>query len=141
MEWTPKEPSDPGIRLRAAYEAVAYLIALAVKEHEAAGQIITRITVSGGIAKSEMMCEILAAVIDRRIERLVSSQGTALGAAVVALAGYESYLRNREGMAEPFSAADAVATMVKFKDAVEPKPDLAAIYSKGLERFRAKINS
>ena len=141
VEWTPKEPSELGIRLRAAYEAVAYLIGLAVKEHESAGQKITRITVSGGIARSELMCEILASVVNRKIERLVSSEGTALGAAIAALAGYEQHLRTAAKITQPFTATDAVATMVKFKDAIEPKPELAAVYGKGLERFRAKINS
>src|SRR6185437_5606996 len=43
LEWIPTEPGEPGVRFRAALEALAYLIALAVREHEAAGQKITRI--------------------------------------------------------------------------------------------------
>ena len=50
----------PACSFRAALEALAYLIALGVREHEAAGQKVTRITVSGGIARSDLMCEILA---------------------------------------------------------------------------------
>ena len=60
-----------GGSFRASLEALAYLIARAVKEHEAAGQKITRITVSGGIARSDLMCEILASVLDRPLEQLV----------------------------------------------------------------------
>ena len=41
---------------------------------------------SGGIARSDLMCEILATVLDRPLERLQSSEGPALGAAVTALA-------------------------------------------------------
>ena len=38
FEWHPAEPADAGKRFRAALEALAYLIAWAVREHEAAGQ-------------------------------------------------------------------------------------------------------
>ena len=65
FQWLPTEPPEPGRKFRAALEALAYLIALGVREHEAAGQKITRITVSGGIARSDLMCEILATVLDR----------------------------------------------------------------------------
>jgi sugar (pentulose or hexulose) kinase len=141
VEWTPAEPSDPGVRIRAAYEAVAYLIALGVEAHEAAGQSISRITVSGGIARSALMVEILASVLGRRIERLVSGEGTALGAAVQALAGYETNLRCQKGVTEPFPCADAVATMVKFKEPVEPTPAWVEPYRAGLSRFRTELRN
>ena len=100
VEWSPDEPADPGVRFRAAFEALAYLIALGVREHEAAGQTVTRVTVSGGIARSDLMGEILASVLDRPLERLVSDEGPALGAAVAALAGLETHLRRRTGIAD-----------------------------------------
>ncbi|HEY2787618.1 MAG TPA: FGGY family carbohydrate kinase [Fimbriiglobus sp.] len=140
VEWTPAEPSDPGVRARAAFEAVAYLIGLAVKEHEAAGQNITRVTVSGGIARSDLMLEILASVLNRKLDRLVSSEGPALGAAVTALTGYESHLRTKAGEPEPFTAADAVASMVKFRDAVGPNPAWTGTYRAGLDAFAKRIS-
>jgi sugar (pentulose or hexulose) kinase len=137
--WLPTQPADAGLRVRAAFEALAYLIALAVREHEAAGQTITRITVSGGIARSELMGEILASVLNRPLERLVSSEGPALGAAVAALAGLETYRRKQQGIAEPYTVADAVGTMVKFRDPVAPRPEWAAAYRDGLRRFEARV--
>lgn len=139
FEWLPKEPADVGTKLRASFEAIAYLIGLAVKEHEAAGQKVTRVTVSGGIAKSDLMLEILASVLNRPLERLVSSEGPALGAAVVALAGLESMNRKKAGIAEPFTAADAVAAMVKFRDSVQPNPAWVGEYQKGLKQFQSRI--
>lgn len=138
FNWIPKEPSDPGMRFRASLEALAYLIGLAVREHEAAGQQITRITVSGGIAKSKLMGEILASVIGRPLDRLVSNEGTALGAAVVALAGAETHLRRQQGLAEPFSVAEAVSALVQFREPVEPVKDWQQFYAKGIEEFRAR---
>jgi sugar (pentulose or hexulose) kinase len=139
IEWIPREPSDPGVRFRAALEALGYLIGLAVQEHESAGQAITRITVSGGIAKSDLMCEILASVVGRPLERLVSNEGTALGAAVVALAGIESYRRKEKGIAVPYSVAEASSTLVQFRERARPVDEWLATYDEALDRFRARI--
>src|SRR5262249_34960393 len=72
VQWFPGERDDMSKKYRASLEALAYLIALGVREHEAAGQKITRFTVSGGIARSSLMCEILATVLDRPLHRLRS---------------------------------------------------------------------
>jgi sugar (pentulose or hexulose) kinase len=139
VKWFPNEPADPGTRMRAAFEAFAYLIALGVREHEAAGQRVTRITVSGGIAKSELMGEILASVLNRPLERLVSSEGPALGAAVAALAGMETFLRAEQGIADPFTVADAVAAMVKFRSPVAPRIEWVEPYRRGLAEFERRL--
>jgi sugar (pentulose or hexulose) kinase len=139
LEWFPKEPSDPGIRFRAALEALAYLIGLGVREHAAAGQNISRITVSGGIAQSDLMGEILATVLDCRLERLISNEGPALGAAVTALAGLETHGRRAKGIKEPYSVADAVATMVKFRTATEPVTAWKVAYCSGLAAFEGRL--
>jgi sugar (pentulose or hexulose) kinase len=133
------QPRDPGIRLRAAFEAIAYLIALGVREHEAAGQKITRVTISGGIARSDLMGEILANVLNRPLERLVSSEGPALGAAVAALAGMETMLRRESGVTDPFTTADAVATLVKFRSPVTPRSEWVEPYRRGLAEFEARL--
>ncbi len=139
VQWFPGEPTEPGKRFRAALEALAYLIALAIREHEAAGQTITRITVSGGIARSDLMCEILAAVLDRPLERLHSAEGPALGAAVTALAALETRLRRQQGINAPFTVADAVAALVKFRDRVVPNPAWIQPYREGLQTFRQRL--
>lgn len=139
FEWS-KEPTDGGTKLRASFEALAYLIGLAVREHEAAGQKITRVTVSGGIARNDLMLEILATVLDRELVRLVSSEGPALGAAVTALAGYETYQRRKAGDATPYPVADAVAAMVKFRsETVKPNTAWRGVYQQGLAAFAAKV--
>src|SRR5207245_3633847 len=106
LQWFPAEPKEPGKKFRAALEGLAYLIARGVREHEAAGQKITRITVSGGIARSQLMCEILASVLEKPLERLQSDEGPALGAAVTALAALETHLRRQRGIDMPFTVAD-----------------------------------
>jgi len=133
--WLPAEPKEPGKRFRAALEALAYLIARAVREHEAAGQKIRRITVSGGIARSKLMCEILATVLDRPLERLQSDEGPALGAAVTALAALETHRRRQRGEPAPFTIADAVARLVKFREPAAPNPQWRDAYAGGFRAF------
>jgi len=142
IRWFPSEPNDPGHRfLRAALEALAYLIAHGVREHEQAGQKITRISVSGGIARSDLMCEILASVLSRPLERLVSFEGPALGAAVTALAALEVHLRKRQGAPGTYTVADAVAQMVKFRQSVGPNPAWREAYQQGFAAFERRLSS
>jgi sugar (pentulose or hexulose) kinase len=135
LAWHPREPEDVGVRFRAALEALAYLIALGVQAHERAGQKITRISVSGGIARSPLMCDILATVLDRRLERLQSDEGPALGAAVTALAALETSLRRQRGEQAAFTVGDAVAVLVRFKEQALPQPAWREAYGQGLSAF------
>lgn len=139
FRWLPQQPADIGMQFRASLEALAYLIALGVHEHEAAGQKVTRLTVSGGIAKSDLMCEILASVLNRPMERLVSSEGPALGAAVVALTGLENDLRRKQGITEPYLVSDSVMTLVKFREPVQPVADWVSAYQQGLKQFAEQV--
>ncbi|MCU0875953.1 MAG: FGGY-family carbohydrate kinase [Pirellulaceae bacterium] len=119
------------------------MIALGVQAHERAhqsiGQSVREITVSGGVARSDLMCEILASVLGRRLNRLENEEGPALGAAVTALAAHESLLRRQQGITEPYTVADAVATMVKYRQPVDPNPQWQAIYQQGLRQFQQQL--
>ncbi len=139
IQWFPNEPEDAAVKFRASLEALAYLIARGVREHEAAGQKITRITVSGGIARSDLMCEILATVLDRPLERLRSDEGPALGAAVTALAALETCLRRKKRIAAPYTVSDAVSVLVKFRKPVLPNPAWREAYRAGLQQFEVRL--
>ncbi|MGL6075338.1 MAG: xylulokinase [Fimbriiglobus sp.] len=137
--WSPAEPQSPGVRFRAALESLAYLIALGVKEHEAAGQKIERITISGGTSRSLLMCEILASVLNRPLQRLVSDEGPALGGAIAAMAGYTSQHDPKTSHADHVEAA--VQKLVKFRGAVNPRPEWVAGYAEELAKFATRISS
>lgn len=139
LRWFGGEPSEPGQRFRAALEALSYLIALGVREHERAGQKIRRITVSGGIARSDMMCRILASVLNRPISRLESDEGPALGAAVTAFAAYETHLRREQGIGNDCPMSEAVDRMVRFKDVVEPVKAWVPDYRTELATFEQRL--
>ena len=135
FRWQPKDPKNPAVQFRAVLESLAYLIALGVRQHKASGQTINRMTVSGGIAKSKLMCEVLASVLNHPLELLVSDEGPALGAAVTALAAMENHLRKQHGEQASFTVADAVVQMVKFRAPVQPNPEWQPVYAKGLRKF------
>ncbi len=139
LEWLPQSPAQMGLRFRASLEALAYLIALGVKAHEEAGQKISRITVSGGVARSNLMCEILASVLNKPLQRLQSDEGPALGAAVTALASMETHSRRKQGNQTPFTVGDAVETMVKFSDPIAPNPAWVPTYQRELAKFAGII--
>lgn len=139
LEWSPKEPNHSGVRYRAALEALAYLIALGVAEHESAGQPVRRLIVSGGIARSELMGEILASVLGRPLERLESNEGPALGAAVTALWGLETVRRCESGDSEPYPIAKAVQQMVRYRIPVPPVETWLASYQMELKRFQQRL--
>jgi sugar (pentulose or hexulose) kinase len=141
LQWFPAEPKEPGKKYRSALEALAYLIALGVREHEEAGQKITRITVSGGIARSQLMCEILASVLEKPLERLQSNEGPALGAAVTALAALETHCRRQRDIKEPFTVADAVPMLVRFREAVSPNSTWSNAYRAAMRAFEQHLHA
>jgi xylulokinase len=75
------------------------------------------------------------------LERLQSDEGPALGAAVTALAALETYYRRRKGNHNPFTVGDAVATMVKFRNPVEPNPAWRQKYEEGARGFELRLSS
>jgi xylulokinase len=141
FHWEPKEPKQPGKRFRAALEALAYLVALGVRRHEEAGQQIKRISVSGGIARNQLMCEILASVLNKPLELLQSNEGSALGAAVTALAALENHRSRQNGGTSAYTVGDAVAQMVKFRAPVQPVAGWQPVYEKCLAKFEKRIRS
>ena len=77
--------------------------------------------------------------MDRPLERLQSSEGPALGAAVTALAAYESHLRRARHIDTPYTVADAVARLVKFRTPVAPNPAWRQAYQEGLRTFEKRL--
>jgi sugar (pentulose or hexulose) kinase len=85
------------------------------------------------------MGEILASVLGRPLERLASAEGPALGAAAAALAGLESH-RRRPGEG-PYTVAEAVARMVRFRRPAAPRDDWRVAYESGLRDFERRLTS
>lgn len=139
LEWLSAEPSEPGVKFRACLEALAFLIALGVEEHRKAGCAVRSISVSGGVARSDLMCQILASVLNFPLRRLRSQEGPALGAAVTALSALENHRRTQNHVSEKFTVRDAAQQMVQFRDEVAPVAEWVEKYRTLLEDFRCAI--
>lgn len=85
------------------------------------------------------MCRILATVLNFPLHRLESDEGPALGAAVTALAAYETHLRREKGHTEDCEMSAAVDRMVRFKDVVNPVSEWTEAYRKGLAEFKKRL--
>ena len=138
--WIPSEPSDPGVRFRASLEALACLIALGLRAHRDNGQVVERVSVSGGIARCGLMLEILASMIGLPVYRLESSEGPALGAAAGALAGIETIRARDTGHPQRHTMASAVTRIVRLRpEPVNPDPAATLAYVPLLARFEADL--
>jgi xylulokinase len=117
---------DRGALWRAMLEGVAYGLRDSLELLRALGVRPEIGRVSGGGARSELWLRIVSAVLNLPLERTVSEEGSAFGAAL--LAGV------RAGV---FTDADeAVAQCVRVRDRIEPDPRWIAAYERGYERFR-----
>ncbi len=85
------------------------------------------------------MCEILASVLNRPLERLESDEGPALGAAVTALAAIETHLRRRNNVETPYTVSDAVAQLVRFKSPIEPNRGWVDLYRRQRTDFDSRL--
>ncbi len=139
VHWEPEKPKKKSVQVRAGMEALAYLIAVGVEQHKKAGQAVKRITVSGGVARNRLMCEILATVLNEPLEMLESNEGPSLGAAVTALAGIENHFRKKNGQEQAYTVGDAVHHMVKFRETVAPVAVWRSAYEKGLRKFEKMV--
>ena len=72
------ESTLPG-QLRAVLESIAFLIKVNAEVMARYAPPPERICLSGGLAKSRLLCELIATMLDRPVHQLTNGEGTALG--------------------------------------------------------------
>lgn len=107
-----------GQALRAVYEGIAFALAECVDILHLDGDIL----ISGGGARSELLCQILADTLQRPVVRLEISETGALGAAITAFVASGGVLDERA----------ALAHISPERTVFQPDPKSAAIYADGL---------
>ena len=118
---------DRGALVRAVLEGVAYGLRDSLELLRELGFEPAVGRVSGGGARSELWCRIVASVLGIPLERTAADEGAAYGAAL--LAGV------RAGLFA--DAHEAVASAVRVTDRIEPEPSWASDYATGYARYRS----
>jgi xylulokinase len=118
---------DRGALVRALLEGVAYGLRDSLELLRGLGVEAGAGRVSGGAARSELWLRIVASVLDLPLERTVTEEGAAYGAALLG------------GVAGGVFAdvGEAVEACVRVRDRVEPERSWQAAYDDGYGRFRA----
>jgi len=113
---------------RSVMEGVAYSFRDCLETLESFGVPVRRIVAAGGGARNPLWLQIQADVLDRPIEATSSPEEASLGAAIAAGVSIGAYADFRGACA---------ALLTGARRTVTPRPDSAAVYRAGYDRFRA----
>ena len=102
----------------AIMEGVAYSLRDNMEAIRGLGISATSARIIGGGAKSPLWCEIMANVLNMRVDKINSDEGPALGAAILAAVGAGAFS----------TVEEACAKMIKVTQSFEPNPETAARY-------------
>jgi xylulokinase len=111
--------------IRAVIEGVCYSQRDCLEIVEGLGATVKSVRASGGGAKSNFWCEILAAILGKPVVRLGTLEGSAYGAALLALVGTGEYA----------SVGELCKVAIREIDTISPGPHTRA-YSEAYAVYR-----
>ncbi len=110
----------------AVFEGVAFALKDSLEIAKSLGIEIDKTKLCGGGAKSPVWRKILANILNLEVEILETEEGPALGGAILAAVACGEYA----------TVEDAVKSIVKVKESIVPKAELAEAYQKKYQVFR-----
>ncbi len=113
--------------VRAVVEGVCYSQRDCLDIIEELGVAVNSVRASGGGAKSPFWRQILADVMNKRVVTLETQEGSAFGAALLAMVGTGQFA----------SAAEACRAVVREISSVEPSPEGVRVYGEGHRTYQA----
>src|SRR3954447_17086143 len=113
--------------IRAVIEGVSYSQRDCLEIVESLGVAVSSVRASGGGATSPFWRQLLASVLDRRVVTLETQEGSAYGAALLALAGSGEY----------GSVEEVCRVAIRETESVAPCGDDVAVYAKGHKVYQA----
>jgi xylulokinase len=113
--------------IRAVVEGVSYSQRDCLDIVESLGVGVKSVRASGGGAKSPFWRQVLASVLDRQVVTLATQEGSAYGAALLALAGSGEY----------GSVDEVCGVAIRETESVAPCAADAAVYAKGHPVYQA----
>jgi xylulokinase len=112
--------------IRALIEGVCYSQKDSLAVIEALGVEVESVRVAGGGARSGFWRQVLADVLDKRVVTLHVEEGSAYGAALLAMAGSEG------------AAVEGICReVIREVDSIDPRKDERDYYRRGYETYRA----
>ena len=116
-----------GDLVRALIEGVCYSQLDCLEIVESLGVPVDAVRASGGGATSPFWRQVLADVLRRKVVTLETQEGSAYGAALIAMAGTGAYA----------SVPEACAAVIREEASVDPQAEAAASYQQGYAVYRA----
>jgi xylulokinase len=113
--------------VRALIEGVSYSQKDCLEIIEKLGVGVSVVRASGGGARSPFWRQILADVFSKPVARLTSQEGSAYGAALLAMVGTGEFA----------TVPEACAATIREADRLLPRPAESAIYASGYETYKA----
>jgi len=105
---------------QAMFEGVAFSLRDILTRIRALGKEISAARIIGGGAKSPLWCQIVADVLNVKVQKIHSGEGPALGAAILAMVGTGAYA----------TVEEACAKIIKTTETYTPNVQAAAGYDK-----------
>ncbi len=111
---------------QAILEGVAFALRDSFEVAKSLGVKIERTKICGGGAKSALWKQMIANILNIKVDVLENEEGPSMGGAMLAAVACGEYA----------TVEDAAAAIVKVVDTVEPTPELAAKYEARYQAFR-----
>lgn len=111
---------------KAILEGVAFSLRDTFEIMKDMGMKISEITINGGGARSDVWCQIMADVLNVRVNKVNSDDGPAYGAAILAAVGYGLFN----------SVDEACNTFIKKTSTIYPIQDRVDLYNKKYDKYR-----
>lgn len=111
---------------RAVLEGVAFSLRDTFEIMKEMGIEINHISISGGGAKSRLWCQIIADVLNVRVNKLNSNEGPAYGASILAAVGY--------GLFD--SVESACQKFITITESINPNYENVETYNKKYNKFK-----
>ena len=111
---------------QAVLEGVAFALRDSLEVAKSLGVQLTRTRICGGGAKSTLWKQIIANVMNLKVDMIESEEGPGLGGAMLAAVGCGVFA----------SVEEAAGKLVRVVDTIEPEPELVEKYASHYEKFQ-----
>lgn len=111
---------------QAVLEGVTFALRDALEIARSFGVTITRVRLNGGGAKSKLWCEMVANIMNVKVDKINSEEGPGFGAAILAAVGCEKFN----------SVEEAASKLIKVVSTIEPEVELVRKYEEKYQMFK-----